>query len=1582
MDTDRNLLFGVLALQADLIDARQFAEACAAWAASKDGPLADLLVGRGWLQPADREDVERLLCRKLQKHGGDARASLVASASNDALRALAVLGDPDLMHTFDASPRGGEGDGAPVSEVGSVPRSRERYALNYLHARGGIGQVWQAHDGELGRDVALKELLPGRADDKELRARFLAEAQITAQLDHPSIVPVYELVRPRDGDPFYTMPFVRGRTLTEAARDFHQRRQEGRDRPGELHELLQAFVSVCNALSYAHVRGVIHRDLKGPNVLLGPFGEVLVLDWGMAKVAGAPETTQGATPNVLPVAPGGRSDEQDTLPGQLLGTPAYMSPEQALGRVDLIDPRTDVFGLGAILYEVLTGRPPVGGADLVAVLCEASEGKMVPVRQAARWVPKPLEAVCHKALAKRREDRYQTAKELAEEVKRWLAGAPVEAWVEPWSVKARRWVGRNKALAAATVAAAVMALFVGGGAWGWTERDRAARAVEQGRLVQERNGKATAELERAAALRAQARGGAPDRARGLTAEALAAAQRADGLLAEEGSDEGLRERARALVAEVREEERDRRMAVRLLEARTSRAAALKSIAVRRPEGRTSRAARKAIDGNAHLSYGIDLGLDFDRVASAREYARAFAEDGIDPWARGVKEGARKIRARAIRLELIAALDDWAMNLQGGPEPQHLLALAQAADDDPVRHKVRDALAKNDWKALEKQARSEQIVRLPASTLVLLGDALAQKKLLNEAESVLRQAQYRYPDDLLVNLSLADVLIQQKPSKAREVIRFASAAVALRKESPGGYLLLAAALSVEGRPDEAVPVLRKAIELAPKHATAHHNLGYVLYRKGDHDEAIAAYRRAIALKPDYASAHNNLGDALKDKGRLDDALVAYRKAVALAPENAFFHNDLGSALRRKGAHDEAIAAHRKSIALKPDHALAHSCLGDVLKDKDRLDEALVAYRKAVELGPENAFYHNDLGLALSTKGQYDEALRHLHRAIELSPRSAVHHNTLGYVLNRKGDHDEAIAAYRRAIALKPDYASAHNNLGDAFRDKGRLDEALVAYRKAVALSLENAVYHNDLGWALTKKGRYAEALRHLHRAIELGPKNASYRHNLAYALDLKGSLDDALAAYRKAIELGPKNAAAHNNLGLLLNKKKRHDDAIDAYRKAIALKPDYASAHNNLGDAFRDKGRLDDAIVAYRKGVALSLETAVYHNDLGWALNRKGRYDEALRHLHRAIELSPKSAIYRNSLGDALKGKGRLDDAIAAYRKAIELGPETAVYHSDLGLTLASKDRYDEALRHLHRAVELSPRSAGYHNALGYVLNNVGRFDQAIPLLRKAIQLDPKNAAAHSNLGWALNEHGQFDEALPLLRKAIALWPEVAPPRLHLGTALVQKGQFPEALASLRRAHELFKATDTRRKACADQMLRAERLVKLDGQFPAILRGEFGPAEDEWALVADLCHCKRHPTAAARLWKQAFTARPTLAEDLPAGHRCAAARAAALAGCGRGEDAAKLSAKERELWRRQAIAWLRADLILWTKELQGNRPQARAAVQQALRRWQRSPDLAGLREEGALAKLPEGEQAACCKLWAEVGAVLARSGGGG
>lgn len=448
---EANLLFGALAYQLEYIDLAQFSAVCRAWAADKSRPLPELLVERGWIDGQAKAELLRLAERKRNRYGGDVHATLGAVADGAVRDAIKQVDDAAVQATISSLPPAA---GYVLTETITEPGTKKsRYTLTRLHAEGGLGQVWVAHDDQLQREVAFKQLRARQSANPEAWRRFLKEAQVTGQLGHPNIVPVYELGRDDQDQPFYTMRLVEGQTLKDAIAESHQDRHAGQADPLAQRRLLDAFISICNAISYAHSRGVLHRDLKPQNVILGGFGEVIVLDWGLAKL-GDKEDEQAGTVNVSASA-----HVQATAAGEIMGTPAYMAPEQAGGRVEQIDVRTDVYGLGAILFEILTGHPPhqpAAGETTQKFLQRIATEESPGPKSVDSTIPRAVDAICAKATARLSEDRYPDAKTLLQDIQHWLADEPVGCCRDSVTERFGRWMRKHRTWARAAAAALVI----------------------------------------------------------------------------------------------------------------------------------------------------------------------------------------------------------------------------------------------------------------------------------------------------------------------------------------------------------------------------------------------------------------------------------------------------------------------------------------------------------------------------------------------------------------------------------------------------------------------------------------------------------------------------------------------------------------------------------------------------------------------------------------------------------------------------------------------------------------------------------------------------------------------------------------------------------------------------------------------------------------------------------------------------------------------------------------------------------------------------------------------------------------------
>jgi tetratricopeptide (TPR) repeat protein len=728
-------------------------------------------------------------------------------------------------------------------------------------------------------------------------------------------------------------------------------------------------------------------------------------------------------------------------------------------------------------------------------------------------------------------------------------------------------------------AAAALAVLAGGG-WLRVEHDRA----ERNRLVH-------AELEQVASLREQAREASPERRRSLAAEALAAAQRADGLLAQGVADEALGQRVRQLVADLREEERDRQMLTKLEEARL---------------------ARTMLKG------------DFlDQDASDKAYAQAFRWYGVDVEQLDLTEAANRLRARPIRVELAAALDDWPMPKTKAALKIRLARLARLVDPDPDRNGLRDALEKGDRRALVKMARSSEAAFLPPPTLVLLGVALFHQEAEKEAVALFRQAQRRHPDDFWINHELAWCLLSMKSPRTEEAIRFFTAAVALRNQTPATHDHLALALLKKGDIDGVLTASEDALRLHRDDYAALNNIAAALIETNP-DGAIAACRKALRFKKDSPVIYTNLGTALHRKRDYDGATTAFRKALRLDKNFAEAHNYLGTALENKGLLEKAIASYREAIRLNRDRDLPHYNFGLALIKKNDLDGAAAAFREAIGVNEDEVNFHRGLSIVLVKQGKIEGDIAAFRRILQLKHDDAEAYNNLGAaLLEYSQDTDVAIHMFMEAIRFNKDYPEALANLGAAWTKAGDPDRALAALRKAINLDKNYAEAYRNLGHALEMKGDWDGAIAHYRQAIRLKKDYCEAFVDLGIAVGRKGDLDQTISLFREAIRLRKDYAPAHSGLGTALAQKGKLDEGIAAKREAIRLRKDDFLAHFHLGDYLMQKGQPDQAIAAFQEAIRLRNDFAEAHCYLGQALTQKGQFVQALRALRRGHELGSK-----------------------------------------------------------------------------------------------------------------------------------------------------------------------------------------------------------------------------------------------------------------------------------------------------------------------------------------------------------------------
>lgn len=793
--------------------------------------------------------------------------------------------------------------------------------------QGGMGVVYRANDLCLRRVVAVKTLLSGVPKGPRELERFVREAQSAAGLTHPNIVQVHE-VGNRDGIPYFTMEYVDGGTLAQwlvAA-------------PRSAHDCAALVATLADAVEFAHRGGIVHRDLKPSNVLLTADGVPKIVDFGVAFRL---DCDPGLTATHAPV-----------------GTPSYMAPEQARSETAAIGPRSDVYALGAILYEALTGRPPFRAENAVETLRQVLHDEPVAPSSFDPRLRRDLETICLKCLEKDPNRRYGSASELAADLRRFQRNEPIHARTAGRIERLYKWSKRHPARAA-LAASIVAAVALGMGAASWMKWR--ATALEQA---------VNADLDRATELSA----------RSDWAGARAALDRASARLETFGCDD-----LRKAVAGVKSE---LDLVLRLDAIRIGRSTLL----------------------------GTDHELRENWKRSARDYQSAIHDAGVGSPGEDVAIVASRIAGSRIKDAIVRALDDWAICVIDDPSRREwLLAVATSADPDPTgwRDRVRDPTIWSD-----AAASAELAAHVPldgASIPLLLGLADRLERSGGDSTPFLRGLSTRHPDDYFVNQQLGVALGERGDE---ESIRFLQASVALRPDSPVAWNHVGVSLAQFGRVEEAIEHLEHARGMQPESASVHANLGNAYAHARRFDDAMSAFETALRLDPDGVSSRNNFARLLLERGRIDDAIAMLEAAVQIDPNYVAARSALGHALQRAGRTQEAVDCLQLAIELDPGHALARNNLALSLSSLGRVDEAVEHLQRAVEGAPRDPVIRTNLGNQLVRAGRDDEARREYETAIQFDPNLASAYHGLGIALGELGDYPGAITAFESAHRLEP------------------------------------------------------------------------------------------------------------------------------------------------------------------------------------------------------------------------------------------------------------------------------------------------------------------------------------------------------------------------------------------------------------------------------------------------------------------------------------------------------------------------------------------------------------------------------------
>ncbi len=1039
----------------------------------------------------------------------------------------------------------------PPSSGEGWSNTATRFRIVRAHAKGGLGEVFIARDQELQREVALKEIQDRHADNVESRARFVLEAEVTGGLEHPGVVPVYALGQYADGRPFYAMRFIRGESLKEAIERFHladmQLRRDPGERALELRTLLSRFNVVCEAIAYAHVRGVIHRDLKPANVMLGKYGEVFVVDWGLAKplgkiheasvrtsvlgpvpvsgeetLADAPTVPSGSPPRdpwEEPLMPSSVLQAgSETLAGSAMGTPQFMSPEQAEGRLDEIGPASDIYSLGATLYTLLTGKPAIQDRDVRLILMKVRKGDFPPPRKVNPLVPRPLEAICLKAMALNPNDRYRSAKALAEDIEHWMADEPVSAYSEGWSQRLARWARRHRTWVQAGVAALLVVAVV----------STVATVIVQGARRAERIARDREDAQR------------------RRAEALAEADRRE--------EAAARNEAEGLIL----------------------------------KGQASVSGGDWAGAKLHLTSALSTLGDRPALASLRATATQLLAETerrlVDAEARQRSRATfaqfRRERDDALYYGMQLAGVDLATNVQAGRKAcLKALALAGLATDlgTPTKLGTADLNLEHLTEA-ERTALADDVHEV----LLVLAEV--------EGTALLGEPQTTRNEKARRALQLVDRAMELGPPAGADLRQHGHWLAALGDEKGAladnqradgippktaiDHFLIGIERFKRSQFEKAIPAFDAALRLDAEHfwaqvllAASHLNLHHFA-------EGKAHLAACIARRPAFIASYLLRGYASTELGYFPDALADYDAAEKLNPnrdDRYALENNRGLVHFRQGDSPGAIALYERASALMPDQYAAFVNLAHVYQEKKQYDDALRFMNQAIEKAPQLASLYRDRARLQRDRGDLNAALTDFDQARSHEPADSANvaddFFESGLILFNQGRHEQSLSAIEAALKLRPKDPTILRAQAETLMKLGKYADAVKACDLALVHGRRSADVFRTRGEARQRLGDSVNAVADFTRALELEPKQPGLLTRRGWSLIVMEAWPAALADFEQAVQDDKNDGDAYNGRAYSAVKLKQYRKAVVDAEEAARRTPEFAEMWYNLACVF-------------------------------------------------------------------------------------------------------------------------------------------------------------------------------------------------------------------------------------------------------------------------------------------------------------------------------------------------------------------------------------------------------------------------------
>jgi tetratricopeptide (TPR) repeat protein/tRNA A-37 threonylcarbamoyl transferase component Bud32 len=1352
---------------------------------------------------------ESVLTRLKRTTGTDVQSSVLKSSEPETAAGTAAGTSSGRSSTFSER----------LDTLAGTSDSGTRYEAQRELGRGGMGVVLAVRDNDLHRDVAMKVMRADRVkahtdSGRVALQRFVEEAQITGQLEHPNIVPIHELGADAAGRVYFTMKLVHGQPLSEILRQL-RRGDATTEREFPLDRLLQVLLRVCDAMSFAHAHGVVHRDLKPENVMVGRFGEVLVMDWGLARITGVKEGDRGVETDTRGTSESGRYPSNVfSMDGSIAGTPAYMAPEQARGEISRIDQRTDVFALGAMLYEILVLRPPYTGSNSTQIIEQAASGEVTePYRRVARdaelrerlrrlpggRIPPELAAIAMHALETDMDRRYASAEALKEDVEHFLAGRSVSVHRDPVTVRMAKWVRRHPTLSMSSSAATLVLLLSAAVIMMIVAQARQEAIEQQQQIVV-----ATQEAEQEAQRRATAESEAASHQRQLKEAALereAALQRR--ARATELYRQGLTLSQRA---------REAKNAEMSIQAADLASTALKQAIDQDPDYFDPRFELGALYHHFNNPRAIEYYISAHHVAGGDARSLIYAGDV----------------ARSVTQDLETALDYYKQ--AGELAGDGVLQRTGVAWVALLRNEFHDAM-ENARLAIEYDSTHWEPWFLIATihSLELGWDYRTRNPLFSPKDAVaaLIEAEERHNSNPHIYMALGNVLLELK--EYEDALFFLRTAATLFPTRHEPLTNQAICLRLLKRYEEAEQVIAAAHKIAPDDPQVLLEYGNVELVQSRFEEALALYNRSSEIAPDRPALYRNLGSAFANLGRLEEALTMYTRVLNHSPHwlevrmlRSRVHEDLGD-------HGAALSDIKLALESEPGNASVLYRKATFYYERNRPEDSRRVFRQLEELHPDSAYTLRYKGIIAHIERRDAQAVIYLKQSIEIEPNNPTAQLALARSLGRLGRYTEALEHARQAVELDRLGMRAREIYANKLMATGHLEEAHSHLSDLHALDPENDTILINLALVLNLMEQPEEALRYATEAARIAPDEVQAWVHAAQAHLHLGNRDSATSALDRALELESDEPRYLTDIAALLFNIDEIERGLEVIDKALALdashprpwgirarlldaagelngdiaswleeaarSPTDPEPYYNIAKRYYDTNRMEDAILYSRRALDVNPTHRQALLMLAHARMALGQHLLAVETYEAAARLDPDDPLPWLNIGVSWMQRREMQNAITPLTRAVSIDPNLDAGWEYLGLCESALGNTAIALEHYERAITANPQNSGAHVGAAQMANNLGRPELAKGYARTATELAPGNVSAWFQLGRAQFDLSEYEDAATTLRRVTELVPTAGIAHYLLSQSLVRAGQYEEGRRASLHTYEVDKQYD-------------------------------------------------------------------------------------------------------------------------------------------------------------------------------------------